>query len=175
MAPRSRFDKTAELDGEAYHLVLLCQNQKGYENLIYLVSQGFLQGFYNKPRVDWDLLKEYHEGLICLSACLAGQVPRLLDQDNYEGALELATQYRDLFGPENYFIEVQDHGIPEQKKVNEACAAWPKSWAWDWWPPTTPTISSGRMPPARMCSFASRREKRWMSPIGCALRGKNST
>ena len=98
VAPRSRFDKTAELDGEAYHLVLLCQNQKGYENLIYLVSQGFLQGFYNKPRVDWDLLKEYHEGLICLSACLAGQVPRLLDQDNYEGALELATQYRDLFG-----------------------------------------------------------------------------
>ena len=119
VAPRSRFDKTAELDGEAYHLVLLCQNQKGYENLIYLVSQGFLQGFYNKPRVDWELLKEYHEGLICLSACLAGQVPRLLDQDNYEGALELATQYRDLFGPENYFIEVQDHGIPEQKKVNE--------------------------------------------------------
>ncbi len=119
VAPRSRFDKTAELDGEAYHLVLLCQNQKGYENLIYLVSQGFLQGFYNKPRVDWELLKEYHEGLICLSACLAGQVPQLLDQDNYEGALELATQYRDLFGPENYFIEVQDHGIPEQKKVNE--------------------------------------------------------
>ncbi len=119
VAPRTRFDKTPELDGEAYHLVLLCENQTGYQNLIYLVSMAFTEGFYNKPRVDWELLCQHHEGLICLSACLAGEIPQLLRQGNYEGARQRAAAYRDLFGPQNYFLEVQDHGIAEQKLVNQ--------------------------------------------------------
>lgn len=119
VAPRTRFDKTNELDSEAYHLVLLCENIQGYQNLIYLVSQGFLEGFYNKPRIDWQLLEQHHQGLICLSACLAGQIPQLLRQGNYQGALEVAQRYRDLFGPDHYYLEVQDHGLADQKLVNQ--------------------------------------------------------
>ena len=122
MAPRTRFDKTSELDGEAYHLVLLCENMEGYRNLIYMVSQGFTEGFYNKPRIDWDLLQQRHEGLICLSACLAGQIPQLLRQGNYQGAKEIAQDYRNLFGPDHYYLEVQDHGLPDQKMVNQGLA-----------------------------------------------------
>ena len=123
VAPRTRFDKRPELDGEAYHLVLLCENQTGYQNLIYLVSMAFTEGFYNKPRVDWELLCQHHEGLICLSACLAGEIPQLLRQGDYEGARQRAAAYRDLFGPQNYFLEVQDHGIAEQKLVDQDPAA----------------------------------------------------
>ncbi len=119
MAPRTRFDKTSELDGEAYHLVLLCENMQGYQNLIYMVSQSFLEGFYSKPRIDWELLRQHQEGLICLSACLAGQIPQLLRQGNYQGAKEIAQDYRALFGPNHYYLEVQDHGLPDQKMVNQ--------------------------------------------------------
>ena len=118
VAPRTRHDKTYELDSDAYHLVLLCMNETGYQNLIYLCSQGFLEGFYNKPRIDWDLLQAHSEGLICLSACLAGEVQQLLIQDNYEGAKACALRYDALFGRGNYYLELQDHGIEEQQKVN---------------------------------------------------------
>ncbi|WP_458861710.1 DNA polymerase III subunit alpha [Acidaminobacterium chupaoyuni] len=118
VAPRTRFDKTNELDSEAYHLVLLCENMQGYRNLIYLVSMGFTEGFYNKPRIDWQLLEQHSEGLICLSACLAGEIPQLLLSGNYEGAKALALRYAALFGKDRYYLEVQDHGIPEQKEVN---------------------------------------------------------
>lgn len=119
VAPRTRFDKTAEMDGEAYHLVLLCENMKGYENLMFLVSAGFTEGFYNKPRIDFDLLSQHHQGLIALSACLAGEIPRHLADANYSAALEVAKKYKALFGADNYFLEIQEHYIPAQRAVNE--------------------------------------------------------
>ena len=117
VAPRTRFDKVHNVDSKPYHLVLLCENNTGYHNLIKLVSESFITGFYNKPRVDTDLLEKYHEGLICLSACLAGEVASELISGNYENARKTALRYRDIFGKDNYFLEVQDHGIPEQKKI----------------------------------------------------------
>ena len=115
VAPKSRFDKSPY--ERYYHMVLLCENNTGYQNLIKLVSLGFTEGFYNKPRIDDSLLEQYHEGLICLSACLAGEIPRKLLQDDYEGARDKALYYRDLFGTENYFIELQNHGIEEQQRI----------------------------------------------------------
>ncbi|MBR5537310.1 MAG: DNA polymerase III subunit alpha [Clostridia bacterium] len=118
VAPRTRFDKVYELDYEPWHLVLLCKNMEGYQNLIKLCSTGFLEGFYNKPRVDWDLLKEHSGGLVCLSACLAGEVQNHLMHGNYDAAREVALRYDALFGRGNYYLELQDHGIPEQKAIN---------------------------------------------------------
>ena len=118
VAKRSMTDRVYDLDGESAHLVLLCKDNTGYQNLIKLVSAAFTDGFYIKPRVDRELLSRHSEGLICLSACLAGEIPRLLAQDNYEGACALAREYRDIFGAENFYLEVQDHGIPEQKVLN---------------------------------------------------------
>ena len=117
VAPRKRTDKVHEYDAAMYHLILLCRNEVGYRNLSALVSRGFTEGFYSKPRVDWELLERYHEGLIALSACLAGQVPRLLLGGNYEGAKAHALQMRDLFGADSYYLEIQDHSIPQQKTV----------------------------------------------------------
>ena len=116
VAPNSRFDKTNSFD-KYYHMVLLCENNTGYHNLIKLVSKGFTEGFYSKPRIDDALLEQYHDGLICLSACLAGEIPRLLTAGDYEGAKEKAIYYRDLFGKENFFIELQDHGIADQQRI----------------------------------------------------------
>lgn len=116
VAPRGRFDKTAQFDGKPYHLVLLCKNEEGYQNLIRLVSAGYIDGFYNKPRIDRALLKEYHTGLIALSACLAGEIPRALAQNDLERAKEAAEFYHSLFG-EDYYIELQNHGIAEQKRI----------------------------------------------------------
>ncbi len=122
VAPGSRFDREVSLKGDEsdryYHLILLAENNKGYSNLIKIVSRGFTEGFYYKPRVDMEVLNEFHEGLICLSACLAGEVQRELMRDDYEGAKKAALKYRDCFGKDNYFLELQDHGIPAQKKVN---------------------------------------------------------
>lgn len=111
VAPRTRFDKDSKLDRTPYHLVLLCENNEGYSNLVKLVSAASIEGFYNRPRVDMELLRKYHGGLICLSACLAGEIPRLLTDDNFEAAKKKALEYRDIFGEGNYFIEVQNHGI----------------------------------------------------------------
>ncbi|MBE6754350.1 MAG: DNA polymerase III subunit alpha [Ruminococcaceae bacterium] len=120
VAKRSRFDKTHGVDSDSFHLVLLCKNQIGYQNLISLVSDAWTQGFYNKPRVDHDLLRGHTEGLIALSACLAGELPQLIMEDKYEQAKQLALEYRDMFGEGNYFLELQDHGIPDQLRVNDA-------------------------------------------------------
>ena len=116
VAPRSRFDKS-NTGEKYYHMVLLCENNTGYHNLIKLVSKGFTEGFYSKPRIDDVLLEQYHEGLICLSACLAGEVPRKLSAGDYSGAKEKAVYYRDLFGKNNFYIELQDHGIEEQQRI----------------------------------------------------------
>ncbi|MEE1278398.1 MAG: DNA polymerase III subunit alpha, partial [Acutalibacteraceae bacterium] len=117
VAPRTRFDKVRGLDSEYNHLVLLCKNEAGYKNLIKLVSAGFTDGFYSKPRIDKDLLKDHSEGLIALSACLAGEIPRLLMRGEYDKAKETALFYNSVFGTGNYYIEIQDHGIIEQKQI----------------------------------------------------------
>ena len=120
VAPNSRFDKETGVKDERYfHLVLLAENNTGYANLMKIVSKGFVEGFYYKPRVDMEVLQEYHEGLIALSACLAGEVPRLLARGMYEEAKEAALRYEQIFGKDNYFLELQDHGIPEQATVNQ--------------------------------------------------------
>ena len=117
VAPRSRFDKQHRIDNAPYHLILLCENNIGYQNLIKLVSKGFIDGFYSKPRVDRELLEQYHEGLICLSGCLSGEIPRALLAGDYQRARETALWYRSIFGEENYYLEIQDHGIPEQRQI----------------------------------------------------------
>ena len=119
VAPDSRFDK--EIGGgedRYYHLVLLAENNIGYANLSRIVSRGFTEGYYYKPRVDMELLQTYHEGIIALSACLAGEVPRYIQKGLIDEARKAAIRYRDCFGEGNYFLELQDHGIPEQKLVN---------------------------------------------------------
>ena len=118
VARRTRFDRVHELDAEPYHLVLLCENNTGYQNLMALVSKAWIEGFYSKPRVDPELLEQHSEGLIALSACLAGQIPRELASNDYAAAKETALRYEKIFGHGNFFLELQDHGIREQKLVN---------------------------------------------------------
>lgn len=118
VAPRTRFDKTFDLDKDYYHMVLLCENITGYHNLIKLVSLGFTEGFYNKPRIDDELLEKHSKGLICLSACLAGELPQKLLKGDYNGAKEKAIYYQKIFGKDNFFIELQNHGIDEQLRTN---------------------------------------------------------
>ena len=116
VATRTRFDKVNRIDGNS-HLILLCKNETGYKNLIKMVSAGFVEGFYSKPRIDKDLLEQHHEGLICLSACLAGEIPKAILAGDYERAKRTALYYRDLFGEGNYYIELQDHGLEEDQVV----------------------------------------------------------
>ena len=120
MAPGSRFDKSGNMSSNRYHhLVLLAENDTGYHNLMKIVSKGFVEGYYYKPRVDMEVLEKYHEGIIALSACLAGEVQRNLVRGMYEEAKEVAYRYERCFGKGNFFLELQDHGIPEQKLVNQ--------------------------------------------------------
>lgn len=121
VAPGSRFDKEAvgQGDDRYYHLVLLAENNTGYSNLMKIVSRGFTEGFYYKPRVDYEVLAEYHEGIIALSACLAGEVARDITRNNYEEAKKAALYYQEIFGKDNFFLELQDHGIPAQRLVNQ--------------------------------------------------------
>ena len=120
VAPGSRFEKGKEKSAERYnHLILLAENDTGHKNLMKLVSRGFTEGFYYKPRVDYELLSEYHEGIIASSACLAGIVPTKLRQGDYEGAKEEAMRLQEIFGENNFFLELQDHGLSEQKFVNQ--------------------------------------------------------
>ena len=118
VAPGSRFDRENDRgENRYYHLILLAENDTGYHNLMKIVSRGFTEGFYYKPRVDREVLKEFHEGIICLSACLAGEVAVKLRQGFYEEAKQAALDHQEIFGKGNYFLEMQDHGIPEQRTV----------------------------------------------------------
>ena len=119
VAPRSMSDRVHGIDNDPYHLVLLCKNRKGYENLCYLVSEAFTNGFYGKPRIDLALLEKYHEGLIATSACLAGAIPQYLMEENYESARAYALKLANIFGEGNFYLELQDHGIEEQIPVNQ--------------------------------------------------------
>ena len=121
VANGSRFNKEAgQGEDRYYHLVLLAENNTGYANLVKIVSKGFVEGFYYKPRVDYEVLREYHEGIIALSACLAGEVQRYLARGFYEEGKKAALRYQEIFGRDNFFLEIQDHGIPDQKTVNAA-------------------------------------------------------
>ena len=121
VAPGSRFDKEAgNNEDRYYHLVLLAENNEGYQNLMKIVSIGFIDGFYYKPRVDIETLETYHEGIIALSACLAGEIPRYIMRGMYEEACKSALRYQHIFGKDNFFLELQDHGMPEQKQVNQS-------------------------------------------------------
>ena len=120
VAPGSRFDReTVKGEERYYHLVLLAENDLGYSNLTKIVSKGYVDGFYYKPRVDMEILQQYHEGIIALSACLAGEVPRYLVRNFYEEGKKAALRYQEIFGKGNFFLEMQDHGIPEQRLVNQ--------------------------------------------------------
>ena len=120
VAPNSRFDReTSHGDDRYYHLILLAENNTGYANLMKIVSIGFTEGYYYRPRVDFETLERYHEGLICLSACLAGEIPRYIVRGFYDEAKEIARKYQDCFGKDNFFLELQDHGIDDQKLVNQ--------------------------------------------------------
>ena len=120
VARRTRFDKQHEFDTESRHLVLLCKNETGYRNLSYMVSQAYIEGFYIKPRIDLDLLRAHSEGLIGLSACLAGEIPRRILNGDYEGAKAHALELQSILGEDNFYLELQDHGIADQTTVNRA-------------------------------------------------------
>ena len=117
VAPRSRLKKEHGIDNNYSHLILLCQNETGYRNLCYLVSAGFTEGYYIRPRIDWELLHEHAEGLICLSGCLAGEIPQALLRNDFEAAKARALDLRELFGEENFYLEIQDHGIADEKRA----------------------------------------------------------
>ena len=119
VARRQMSDRIHGVDNDPYHLVLLCKNRKGYENLCYLVSEAFLHGFYGKPRIDLNLLRQHHEGLIALSACLAGAVSQYLMEESYDAAKEYALNMAQIMGEGNFYLELQDHGLDEQKRVNQ--------------------------------------------------------
>ena len=119
VAPRTMADRIHGIDNEAYHLVLLCESMTGYQNLCKLVSEAFTHGFYGKPRVDLELLEQYHEGLIALSACLAGAIPQYLMENDFDAAKKYALKLSSIFGPGNFYLELQDHGIEEQQAVNQ--------------------------------------------------------
>lgn len=121
VAPRSRHDRDHTLDRKSYHLILLCETTEGYQNLVRLVSKASLEGFYHKPRVDWELLSQYHKGLICLSGCLAGEVPTKLLSGDYASAKQVALRYQTLFGKDNYYLEIQDHEIADERRVMQGC------------------------------------------------------
>ncbi len=120
VARRSRFDKDGKQDSSGYHLVLLVKNEEGYRNLIHMVSLSFTEGFYSRPRIDMDLLREHSAGLIALSGCVAGEIPQKILQGDMEGAKASALSMREIFEPESFYLEIQNHGIPEEKTVREA-------------------------------------------------------
>lgn len=120
VAPRSRLDKEPRRDDNQYHLVLLCKDKEGYQNLVQLVSRSYIEGFYYKPRVDRELLARYSSGLVAMSACVAGEIPQAVLAGDYNRARELANDYNEIFGPGNFYLELQDHGMSEEKKVCEA-------------------------------------------------------
>ncbi len=119
VAPRSRLDREHGTDRDYSHLILLCKNETGYRNLCYLVSSSFTEGFYVKPRIDWPLLREHAEGLICLSGCLAGAIPQSILRGEFDAARQKALELRELFGPEGFYLEIQDHGIADERRVAE--------------------------------------------------------
>ena len=160
VAPGSRFDRLPGPENRYSHLILLCRNETGYRNLCYLVSAGFTEGYYVRPRIDWALLHEHAEGLICLSGCLAGEIPQALIRGDYEAAKARALDLQALFGPENFYLEIQNHGIPEEAEAARGLVRLSKETG----------IPLALTNDAR----ASRRARPWMRKTACALRPRSS-
>ena len=157
MARRRMSDRIHGVDNDPYHLVLLCKDRRGYENLCYMVSEAFLHGFYGKPRIDLDLLREHHEGLIALSACLAGAIPQYLMEESYDSAKEYALKMAQIMGEGNFYLELQDHGIPEQRAVNQGIHRIARETGL----PLVVTNDAHYLPRCRTSCCASRRAKPW--------------
>ena len=171
VAPNSRFDReTSHGEDRYYHLILLAENNTGYANLMKIVSIGFTEGYYYRPRVDFETLQKYHEGLICLSACLAGEVPRYIVRGFYEEAKGIAKKYQDCFGKDNYFLELQDHGIPDQKTVNQGFFGSVRNWTFPLSARTISTIPLKRMWRHTMSFSVSRPVKRVRRKTVCGTR-----
>ncbi|NLH01268.1 MAG: PHP domain-containing protein, partial [Clostridiales bacterium] len=119
VAPRNMSDREYGTDSEYSHLILLCRNEIGYHNLCYLVSEGFINGFYVKPRIDWKLLREHSEGLICLSGCIAGEIQQKIVKGDYQGAKNRALELHEIFGQDGFYLELQSHGLREEKTAAE--------------------------------------------------------
>ena len=175
VAPGSRFDRE-NVSGEDryYHLILLAENNTGYRNLIKIVSKGFTEGFYYRPRVDKEVLRQYHEGLICTSACLAGEIARLLVRGFYEEAKEAALSYQEIFGKDHFYLELQDHGLEDQARESDAASHVPGDGHCAGCHLMIVTIPGQRMP-TRMMSFCVCRPER-SSPMrtGCAMKGDST-
>ena len=165
VAPGSRFDReTSRGEDRYYHLVLLAENNTGYSNLMKIVSAGFIDGFYYKPRVDMEILEKYHEGIIALSACLAGEVARAMVRNQYEMGKEAALRYEKIFGKGNFFLELQDHGISEQRMVNR------QKPASSWWRRMIFTTRTQKMRIPTIFFCACRPERRSRMRTACATR-----
>lgn len=138
----TRFDKTRKMGelSQINHLILLARNTTGYQNLMKLSSFGYTEGFYYKPRIDWELLEQYADGLVAMSACLKGDIPQTLLHEGYDEARRKVDKYVELFGRDNYFLELQDHGIEEERKVREGFASCRRTAVYRSWPRMTPTI-----------------------------------
>ena len=164
VAPGSRFDReVTKGEGRYNHLVLLAENNVGYSNLIKIVSKGFTEGFYYKPRVDYEVLEKYHEGVIALSACLAGAVATALRYGQYETAKKEAERLYDIFGKDHFYLELQDHGIADHATVNQGLLGM-------WLQPTMCIISRQKMQNHMIYYYVYKRRKRYRMKIACAMR-----
>lgn len=156
VAPGDRRDRQEVGGVRYYHLILLAENQTGYRNLVQLVSLANIEGMYYKPRVDKELLQKYHEGIICLSACIAGEIPRAILQDNMEHADALVQEYLSIFGHDNFFLEIQNHGLPEERKANAGLVQLAKNTGSGSWLRMTCTTCIARIVSSMISCSASR-------------------
>ena len=164
VAPGSRFDREqGRGEDRYYHLVLLAENNQGYKNLMKIVTRGFTEGYYYKPRVDYEVLEKYHEGIIALSACLAGEIPNKILKEDFDGARAAANKMRDIFGENNFFLELQDHGIRQQTQVNTSLIR-------RWLSQMMCIISERKMRFHMTCFFVYRLEKRFQTRTECAMK-----
>lgn len=172
---KSRFERAKGEKEKLGHLILLAETNEGYQNLIKICSKGWTEGYFHKPRVDHELLSQYHKGLIAMSACVAGELPQAILNRDMDEARKVIRYYIDTFGKENYFLELQNHGIPEEADVRPVLASLAKSMGWGWSRRMISTIRKKRMRRARRSSSASPRERHWMIPIIFISRMMNST
>lgn len=165
VAPGDRRDKEHR-PGQivANHLVLLAKDLIGYQNLVRLVSAGFTEGFYYKPRIDMELLREHHEGLIAMSACLQGKVPQLMLAGRDDLAEAAAREFAQIMGENNFSSSCRTPGCPSRRRSTPASSTWPGAWVWAWWPPTIATTSGAKTTRPTTCSCASRPARRWTRP-----------
>lgn len=176
VATGSRHEKVVgTTEDRYYHLVLLAENQKGYENLMKIVSKAFVEGYYYKPRVDMELLEEYHEGIIALSACLAGEVQKNLQRMMYQEAFEAAKRYEDIFGQGNFFLELQDHGMPEQKMVNQQLLRLSQETGIELVATNDVHYTMQKMRSLMTFCCAFRQERSWMMKTECATKADSIT